>query len=78
MIKLETKPLFGKKKHLAEEQWDLYWVLNNLEMGSIWADPRILNSYDYENVAKLLPPDFRRKKAMEFFKTAQKELNKVM
>jgi hypothetical protein len=78
MVTLESRPLFGNKKHLAEEQYYLYDALGNIEKGATWADPRILGTYWAEGALMAFPPHFRREKALKFFRKAKENLDAVM
>jgi hypothetical protein len=77
MVEIATKSLFGRKP-LIEEQIDLYFASEHIDVASALLDQRIAGTQIYEIGFVLLPEKRRHEKAREHYQRALEYLNKIM
>jgi hypothetical protein len=77
MVHIGTHSLFGKKP-LAEEQMILLDAFEQAGLGSIYGDPRIIGSYNWETIVSTLKKERRRELFKHHFSNAMKLMEKLM
>jgi hypothetical protein len=77
MASISTHSLFGNKP-LAEEQLILLDAFEQAGLGSIYGDPRIIGSYNWETVMAGMTKDRRRELSIHHFNTAVKLIERIL
>jgi hypothetical protein len=76
MVEVATKSLFGKKP-LIEEQLDLYFASEHIDVASALLDQRIAGTDIYEFAFSLMSEKKRHEKAREHYQKALHYLESI-